>query len=39
MDCIDLFKKAAVALQTDARYLESWTRRAARTIWTKNCRT
>lgn len=22
MDCIDLFKKAAVALQTDARYLE-----------------
>ena len=25
MDCIDLFKRAAVALQTDPRYLAGWT--------------
>ena len=35
MDCIDLFKKAAAALQTDW----SWTLPAARTTATKNCRT
>ena len=38
MDCIDLFKKAAAALQTDPRYL-SWTLPAVRTTWTRSCRT
>ena len=38
MDCIDLFKKAAAALQTDPRYLEL-TLPAVRTTWTRNCRT
>jgi len=37
MDCIDLFKRAAVALQTDSRYLVlDQTRKAIRT---KSCRT
>ena len=38
MDCIDLFKRAAVALQTDSRYLVlDQTRKE--TIRTKSCRT
>ena len=38
MDCIDLFKKAAAALQTDPRYLEL-DAAAVRTTWTRSCRT
>ena len=34
MDCIDLFKKAAAAMQTDPRYLQP----AAKTITTRSCR-
>ena len=38
MDCIDLFKRAAVALQTDSRYLVlDQTRKA--NVRTKSCRT
>ena len=36
MDCIDLFKKAATAMQTDPRYLELDA--AAKTITTRSCR-
>ena len=38
MDCIDLFKRAAVALQTDSRYLVL-DQPARQTIRTKSCRT
>ena len=38
MDCIDLFKKAAAALQTDPATW-SWTLPAVRTTWTRSCRT
>lgn len=37
MDCIDLFKKAAAAMQTDPRYLEL-DAAAAKTITTRSCR-
>ncbi len=37
MDCIDLFKRAAVALQTDPRYL-ALDRPAVRTTMTRSCR-
>ena len=37
MDCIDLFKKAAAAMQTDPRYLEL-DQPAAKTITTRSCR-
>ena len=36
MDCIDLFKRAAMALQTDSRYLAM---DQARKMNDKNCRT
>ena len=39
MDCIDLFKKAAAALQTDPRYLELDAARRENDQLTKNCRT
>ena len=38
MDCIDLFKKAAMALQTDPRYW-NWTPPGGKTTATRNCRT
>ena len=38
MDCIDLFKRAAVALQTDPRYL-ALDQPARQTTTTRTCRT
>ena len=36
MDCIDLFKKAAAAMQTDVTW--NWMQPAAKTITTRSCR-
>ncbi len=38
MTCIEMFKKAAVAMQTDERYIELDAARRA-TMPTKSCRT
>lgn len=37
MDCIDLFKKAAAAMQTDP-VTWNWMQPAAKTITTRSCR-
>ena len=38
MDCIDLFKKAAAAMQTDPPVTWNWMQPAAKTITTRSCR-